>query len=169
MAKQKQPTKPTPKYWQGKEDGHWYGYIRIPCEAAKEDIERWILQYGCYHLEYKDWVKNGGLVKADYGSKSGRKIRLEKRDELISQTYSEGLANGLSKEDIYEKVNAALRKWGFKKLEDKELSDERIRKIVSVKKHGQKLSLKRKRKIKKMLQASSAFSYDGDYGELFKE
>ena len=151
MSKKKKETVPTPRYWQGRKGGHLYGYIRLPCEATDEEINRWVQTYGGLHLEYKDWVKKGGLEKEPYGSQSKSKAWADKKN-AIYEFYLEGRQKHLKWREIQRNVNGFLAKRHWK-----ELSLDHIRKIV----RGKEIRMKQ---IERML--AQSFEHPQDLTSL---
>jgi hypothetical protein len=85
------------------------------------------------HLFFRDWYEKGGRMRKHHGEISGRKEKYNKRDELICKIFQKKKSEGIDKLLIYHIINGELRRRKYLP-KGKEISDERLRKIISKRK-----------------------------------
>ncbi len=79
----------------------------------------------------RDYLRQGRVeyFRTEYGQKSGRKHKVERRNELVWQTYQEAMARKVHRAMIPDLINGKLKMYRFPQL-----SDSRIRAIIASKK-----------------------------------
>ena len=111
-------------------DGHRYFICKLPFGFSEEELEYWLGSIKRHYLTFVDWNNHRGRWKKKHGEMSGRRQKYLDRDRLIYEIWKKQKQKGVKSTFPYEDINRELRKKKYLK-KGEELSDERLRKIIS--------------------------------------
>lgn len=112
-----------------KRDGEWYMIVHMPLNLAKEVRE--------FHLcdtipemwdFFLKWDAEGKPMRLPHGTRTGRRKRFQKRDDIVREAYAQAKGKGISTLMIPNFINCKLKMCHLPPL-----SDSRIRAIVASK------------------------------------